>query len=214
MKRIIKLIFPLILAVLLLLVVRFMLVLHMRLPGDTQVRGFEPEQHVLVSLTYYGLRLPGEQLWGYHRLGYGMPKYGEPLVFSMTVHRGDEKLITESVGRCEALPGETVWIDPVRKKVLPAKTSPDAQPIVIPGRNRTLEVTPYNAHLLAYLMSNYEGCAAQADASGHLVVNGHRALRVRLKRDYYWIETQPDNYVIVPHDALIGKIVYQHQKKD
>ena len=213
MKRIFKLIYPLVLGVFLLLIVRFMLVSHMRLPSDTRVRGFEPKQHVLVSLTYYGLRLPGEQLWGYHRWGYGMPEYGEPLVFSLTTWNDSVPVVTETVGRCEALPGETVWIDPVREIVLPAKTSPDAQPIVIPGRNRTLDVTPYNARLLAFLMNRYEGCAAQVNEAGHLIVNGHRALRVRLKRDYYWIETQPDNYVLVPHDALIGKIVYQLKKK-
>ena len=213
MKRTLKLIFPLLLAAVLLLVVRFMLVSHMRLPGDTRVRGFEPEQHVLVSLTYYGLRLPGEKLWGYHRWGYGMPVYGEPLVFTMKGNDGAPHEETASVGRCEALPGETVWIDPVREKILPARTSPDAQPIVIPGRNRTIEVTPYNVHLLAFLMDRYESCVAEVDSAGCLLVDGHRVNRVRLKRDYYWIETQPDNYVLIPHDALIGKIVYQHKKK-
>ena len=209
MKLKIKLIYPFVSAILLLLIVRFMLVLHMRLPDDTEVRGFEPRQHVLVSLTYYGLRLPGERLWGYHRWGYGMPEYGDPLVFSMTMMRNSEPVITRTIGRCEALPGETVWIDPVRKKVLPARTSPDAQPIVVPGRNRTLSVTPYNARLLAFLMNRYEHCAAQVSPDGQLLVDGHRVNRVRLKHDYYWIETQPDNYVIVPHDALVGKIIYQ-----
>lgn len=213
MKRILRLTYPLVSAVLLLLVVRFMLISHMCLPSDTRVRGFEPNQHVLVSLTHYGLRLPGEQLWGYHRWGYVMPEYGEPLVFSMTTMQNSKSVVTETVGRCEALPGETVWIDPVREKILPAKTSPDAQPIVVPGRNRTLEVTPYNARLLAFLMNRYENCAASLDESGHLVVDGHRVNRVRLNRDYYWIETQPDSYVLVPHDALIGKIVYQIKKK-
>lgn len=214
MKRILKLTYPLITAVLLLLMVRFMLISHVRLPSDTRVRGFEPKQHVLVSLTYYGLRLPGEKFWGYHRWGYGMPVYGDPVVFTMSAPRGDSATtVIETVGRCEALPGETVWIDPVRQKVLPARTSPDARPIVIPGRNRTISVTAYNARLLAFLMNRYEGCKAQSDAKGRLLVDGHQIDRVRLKHDYYWIETHPDSYVLVPHNALIGKIVYQFEKE-
>lgn len=112
-------------------------------------------------------------------------------------------------GVCRALPGQTVWIDPVRRIVIPGRTSPDAQPIVIPGQNHSVRVTPYNARLLAYIMRQYEHCTSvEVDTLGHLLLGGQPLTRVRLMRDYYWVETCPDSFILVPHDALVGKVVY------
>lgn len=63
MKYIRTIVCPVLLTVVLLLAVRGLLVNHVRMPADAAVEGFAPRQHLLVSLTYYGLRLPGETLW-------------------------------------------------------------------------------------------------------------------------------------------------------
>lgn len=182
-----------------LLIVRLCLLGNIRLANGS---------HGLVSLTYYGLRVPGEALWGYHRWGYRVPAEGEALVFTTHVAKTNNKDLTMA-GICRALPGQTVWIDPVRRIIIPGRTSPDAQPIVIPGQHQSVRVTPYNARLLAYIMQQYEHCAnVQVDQQGHLLLGGQPLAHVRLMRDYYWIETRPDSFVLVPHDALVGKIVY------
>ena len=188
---------PYVVLALLLLVVRFCLLGHARMVGG---------QHALVGLTYYGLRVPGEGFWGYHRWGYRVPAEGDPLVF--TVDDGHHTPMTMA-GVCRALPGQTVWIDPVRRIVIPGRTSPDAQPIVIPGQNHSVRVTPYNARLLAFIMRQYEHCTSvEVDTLGHLLLGGQPLTKVRLMRDYYWVETCPDSFILVPHDALVGKVVY------
>lgn len=187
---------PYVVVLLLLCVVRFCLISHVRMPNNS---------HALVSLTYYGLRVPGESLWGYQRWGYRSPALGDQVVFTCHDKQGHELTL---VGTCQALPGQSVWIDTVRKIYIPGKTSPDAQPIQIPAREQTVNVTPYNARLLAYLMRQYEQCSAvNVNAQGQLMLDGQPMHRVRLLRDYYWIEMQPDSFLIVPHDALVGKVV-------
>lgn len=187
---------PYVVALLLLLAVRFFLLSHIQLPSG---------KHALVSLTYYGLRLPGETLWGYHRWGNYLPERGDSVVFTSRNAQGKELTL---VGRCDALPGETIWIDPVRQLVIPGRTSPDAQPIRIPGRNLSVRITPYNARLLAYLMQHYEQCQnVRLNAKGQLELDGLAMTQVRLLDNYYWVEMRPDSFVIVPHRNLIGKML-------
>lgn len=183
-------------AVIMLLVVRFFLLGHIRLANN---------QHALVSLTYYGLRLPGESLWGYHRWGYRTPERGDTLVYTLLSPQGEETTLT---GVCNSLPGETIWIDPVRQKFLPARTSPDARPITIPRRGQSIRITPYNARFLAFIMQHYEHCQnVSISRQGQLLIDGSAVERARLLRDYYWIETHNDSFLIIPHDALVGRIV-------
>lgn len=192
---------PYVIVLTLLLITRFFIVSHMRLPN---------QGHALVSLTYYGLRLPGEALWGYHRWGYANPENGDQVVFTCTNKNGQKLTLT---GVCYATPGEFVWIDPVRKIYIPGRTSPDAQPIKIPAKEQIVRVTPYNARLLAYVMQHYEACnTVNVNDRGQLELDGQPMTRVKLLRDYYWIEMQPDSFLIVPHDALVGKVVYTLNK--
>ena len=105
--------------------------------------------------------------------------------------------------------GDTVWIDPVRRLVLPARTSPDARPIVVPGKGRSVLVTPHNARLLAWLLQTYEHSRVTLTREGGLQMAGSRITRVKTSQNYYWIETQPDSFRLVPHCELVGKIVSQ-----
>ncbi len=192
---------PLGVMVVLFCLVRFVLVSHTTLPTG---------QHALVSLTYYGWRMPGESLWGYHRWGYATPEKGDFVVFTNTDKESTQLLM----GVCRALPGETIWIDPVRRIIIPARTSPDAQAITVPGRGRKVAVTPYNARLLAYLMKQNEQCQNVAvNEGGELMLGSQSLPSVKLQNDYYWVETPSGEYTFVPHSSLTGKIVYVSSAK-
>ena len=200
MKAIVrKIVLPVLLAAIMLLAVRFLLLSHMTMPSKACLPDVRAGQRAFVSLTWYGLRLPGENLWGYHRLGYRQPACGELLVYRLPGTADNVAAV------CRALPADTVWIDPVRQKVLPARTSPDAQPIVVPARRKRLRVTPYNAQLLAYLLTTYEHSRARVNRQRQLEMDGRVLLSVTLSKDYYWLETSPDVYAVVPHDALVGR---------
>lgn len=213
MKKFLKYLYPVLPAVIVLLVVRGLLFSHIRLPEKCVLPGVRTEsRHAFVSLTYYGLRLPGESLIGYHRWGYRTPRRGEVVVFNLPLRKGVAMKPGDpvspgdlSVGVCRGLPGDTVWIDPMRKKYLPGRTSPDAQPIVIPGRKRPTRVTESNCRLLAYIMQQYEGSHVSTGQRGKLRLDGVDLGQVRFTHDYYWVETAPDVFLLVPHEALIGK---------
>lgn len=206
MKKIGKFVGPVLLAIIMLLAVRGLLVTHMRLPEASALHETRQWRHVWVSLTYYGLRLPGEKLWGFHRLGYRVPEVGDAVLFTLPTNKEKANSCTQSAGICTAVPSDTVWIDSVRQCILPGCTSPDAFPIVTPGRNMQLAVNSHNARLLAYLMQTFEKCPARIDAQNRLCINNIPQRYVMLAHDYYWVETLPNTYVIIPHNSLIGKI--------
>ncbi|MDD7079158.1 MAG: S26 family signal peptidase [Prevotella sp.] len=190
---------PYVVLIIIIAAIRLLLIAPVQLPCH---------QQALVSLTYYGLRLPCEELWGYHRWGYRQPSHGDSIVFTCTDAQGQQLTL---IGCCKALPGETIWIDPERRIIIPGRTSPDAQPICIPSSHRSIMVTPYNAHLLAYLMQNYEHCnTVRVNKFGQLELDGQPMKRVKLLRDYYWVEMPPDSFTIIPHDALVGKVFFTY----
>ena len=150
MKFIRTLVCPVLLTASLLLAVRGLLVTHVQLPPDTAVYGLQPNQHVLVSLTYYGLKVPGEAIWGYHRWGYRVPEWGDAILFNLPRPKAQHGPGPETVGICHALPGETVWIDPVRPKVLPARTTHRYSATRTTHQNYTTQRAPHGllaAHL-------------------------------------------------------------------
>lgn len=205
-------------AVILLLSVRGLLLARVILPSVKGISGMPSGHSAFVSLTYYGLRLPGEQFWGYHRWGRRIPAKGDPLAFNLpyrdghALHRGAP--ISEgdlSAGVCRGLPDDTIWLDPVGKCYLAAPTA-NSRPLVIPGSRRPAKVTPDNAKLLAYIMQRYEDSHATIDGQGRLTLGGQSLNFVRLANDYYWIETRPGVFLLVPHCALLGKIVGGHRQ--
>lgn len=165
---------------------------------------------ILVSRTYYGLRLPGEAVWGYHRWGTRYPKKGEWMVF----HDPSDRHETEGrrrmcLARCEALPGDTVWIDPVRRRVLPWRTTTDAQPLRVPTAGSRIRVTPVNARLLWNTMRIHEQCRVVLLNDTALRFDGQRLEYAFFSKPYYWTFS-PDGYDsgqfgFVPHTALVGR---------
>lgn len=210
MKILRKLIGPVLLAAIILLAVRGLLVAHIQLPAYTNLSGLYPGQHAWVALTSYGLRVPGERWWGYHRWGYRMPQKGESLLFTLSANGNAAHAYP---GICRALPGDTVWIDPNRQLILSGAVTSEAKPFIVPGRSHDVTVTPYNARLLCYIMRHYERCRVRIDQYNRLYLDGKLLRRVRLARDYYWVETLPHSYVLIPHDALKGKIIPMKKSK-
>lgn len=150
MKKFVRrIILPLLVAAVLLFGARFLLLGHFKLPATSE----EGNAHALVSLTYYGLRLPGESIWGFHRLGFRVPSRGEWIVYRPL---GEKET---KAGICEAIPGDTLWAVPEGKKFLPTRTTSDAQAFVIPAKK-------------------------------------------------FLVSTSPGNYVLIPHEELVGKVVY------
>ena len=80
---------------------------------------------------------------------------------------------------------------------------------MVPGKGRSVLVTPHNARLLAWLLQTYEHSRVTLTREGGLQMAGSRITRVKTSQNYYWIETQPDSFRLVPHCELVGKIVSQ-----
>ena len=131
MKFLRKIILPVLLAAILLLAVRGLLLCHMRLPDNAALPGLKPGGHVLVSLTYYGLRLPGESLWGCHRWGYAEPEVMYNVVFEPSATAGGPQRALLMAGTCRALrpmPGRS-WC---RERAAPSSLR-RTMPVYLPG---------------------------------------------------------------------------------
>ena len=88
-----------------------------------------------------------------------------------------------------------------------------ACPITLPSRGAYVAVTPWNASLLAHLLTTHEQRPATAAPDGTLLMHGRRWRGIVFTRDYYWIETAPDHYAIIPHDALMGRLFVRGQEQ-
>ena len=164
-------------------------------------------QKAFVNMFAYGVHLPTESIFGNKRLGEHPPQKGDEVVFKLSNGKNSEEAIYS--GKCITLAGENVWVDPLEQRFLPGKTSPDAHPICIPSKAQNVRITPFNIRLFAYLLSHYEACKhVQIISDNTLQVEGKTMHSVRFTHNYYWVEIMPKTFVIVPHDALIGKVVY------
>lgn len=92
-------ILPLLVAALLLVLVRSCLATQCAVGKDLPDCGLLAGDRVLVLRTSYGLRMPFESAFGYHRCGFAMPEKGE--VVAHTASDGSLML-----SRILALPGE------------------------------------------------------------------------------------------------------------
>ena len=58
-------------------------------------------------------------------------------------------------------------------------------------------------------MQHYEHCNnVRVNRFGQLEMDGQTLSRVRLLRDYFWIEMRPDSFLLIPHDNLVGKVLF------
>lgn len=178
--------------------------------------GHEPALYagdrILVTRTSYGLRLPFETSWGQNRWGGGTPAKGEWMAFNDPM--GTDSLPSDRpvrIGRCTAVPGDTVWYTWSRRLVWSGFPSSTLYPIVIPGKFRTVRVTPWNIRLLCNTLNRHERRRATIKGDS-LYIDGKATDRVRFSQDYYWVETGRDTnlgdsryFGFVPASHLIGR---------
>ena len=100
-----------------------LLLVHTFWLTQVEVRGDRPDlellsgDRILVNRTTYGVKLPFEHRWGYHRLGYGQPERGDMVVYEDPGGSGQV-----FIGRIDGLPGDTLWFeeDPAAYMIVPA----------------------------------------------------------------------------------------------
>ncbi len=187
-------ILPLIVAALLLLLVRGVLVTQYVVPSSgNEVETLLPGDRVMVCRTSYGLRLPGGKL-----LGKASPEEGDLVAFRLPAET------SVRLAQCLSLPGDTVWIDAPRSRVLYYRTTTDARPFVIPRRGMSMAVTPENARLVWNTLRHHEKIGTTLINSSRILRNGEPLDTVVFSQDYFWMDGSTD-FGLVPRSALVGR---------
>lgn len=134
-----------------------------------------------------------------------MPQKGDALLFNLPTYSKDEVASQQIAGVCRALPNDTVWIDYNKQQILLSYKS-DTQPLVIPKKNGRVDISSYNGRFYAYILHHYEKRNAKVNQYNDFYVDGKVVRSVLITHDYYWIETLPNTFILIPHEALVGKI--------
>lgn len=241
-------------------------------------------ERILVNKWSYGLRMPGMNWWGYHRINPHPAGRGDVIVFNnpgeLKIKSPDQRELF--ISRCIGLPGDTIWVDSLftvlsdlsihvpDRKILytyhvehsllidsllavtgltdsrimgtdsaritrglsryeyylltqehdsiqtwmvpqDGNTVTHAYPIIIPGKNVRVDVTPHNRTLLLNTLLAHEHQHAEL-INDTLYINGKAVSSCQFGKDYYWMAS--DNSVnfcdsrlfgLVPDDHIIGK---------
>ena len=201
MKRFLRILLPLLCAALLLLSVRTLL-LGVYRPTET-ARESEKTHLVFVNLTAYGLRLPFEECLGPHRWGYRRSAVGDKVAYRLL---GSDRVC---LGICRALPGDSISVDLTRRRLSSAKPDSSDSLFVVPAAGRAVAVTPLNARMLTVLKRRFEHSHAKVSLRGRIFLDGQPLDSLRFNEDYYLLETQPQTFTLIPHSALVGKMVLE-----
>lgn len=215
MKRHARIITLLVAALLTIVALRTMVLCLVHIPHDGQQPTLLAGDCVSVSRWSYGCRLPLSRLWGYHRWGAGTVQRGHWMAFnSPIVQRGalpDTSGIC--VGRCMALPGDTVWMG--HGEQVSAHRNYRLNhiwPIVVPTAGQPVRVTPWNVRLLALTINRTEPDKASV-VGDSLCVSGHFVDSYTFHQDYYWVQSSNTanrndsrTFGFIPHSALIGRL--------
>lgn len=171
---------------------------------------------VLVDRWAYGYRLPGSNLWGYHRLGGGVPKAGEWVVFNHPLVQRGALPDTSRLcfGRVLACPGDTVWMgrggrvsrrrDYVRGHIWP---------IPVPARGAYIEVAPWAARIYQFTQDMHEADSASLRwPDSYETILHSRKMYVRFSRNYYWLSSGNEedlldsrSFGFVPEEFFLGR---------
>lgn len=192
-------------------VVRQFVAAQYTMPRDTAAGGMLPGDHVLVSKTAYGARLPFPELTDCRRIGYRRPGRGDIVAFNLptdTLRPIPSRKVCMALSL--ALPGDTVWLSP--KMAVSAKPAKGSLPFVVPGRGARVAVTRWNARLLCNTVNLHEPCHTAAMRGDTLLIDGHAATYVAFTQDYFWMYSGRQGdlsdsraYGLVPQSHLVGK---------
>ncbi len=161
--------------------------------SGNEAETLQPGDRVMVSRTSYGLLLPGGTV-----LGEASPEEGDLVAFRLPAET------SVRLARCLSLPGDTVWIDAARSRVLFYRTTTSARPFVIPQRGMPMAVTPENARLVWNTLRHHEHIGTTLINSSHIQRDGEPLDTVVFTQDYFWMDGSAD-FGLVPRSALVGR---------
>src|SRR5574344_361030 len=175
-------------------------------------KGLEPTlrqgDHVLVNRWSYGLRTGGGSVFPYARWMRDRVCNGDVVAFNSPLDSGraiDRKPVL--ICRCEAGPGDTVWIN-------------HCTPIIIPGKCRMIRVDKSNVRLLCNTYRIHEHKKATV-VNDTLFVDGKETHCASFSRNYYWMQSVSRNnlndsryFGLVPDELIIGRVMLVLYSKD
>lgn len=212
MRRL-KVVIPLLVGALLLLMVWSLCAFQIVVSSASSEPLLLSGDRVLVKRTVAASFLPLHRFLDRALYSSGAPNRGDLLAFSNPAQAmkasHDGALL---IGKCTALAGDTVWL-PWHTMSEPYPTGPRLYPFIVPGRNITVAIRPWNILLIANTLHLHEGANVCVDCDTALVVDGFSVSRVRFSKDYIWVSTvghtdAPDSRTFgpVPLDCLKGKL--------
>ena len=179
-------ILPLLLALVVLVIVRYFFLTQYVAEGSIAEWGVHPGDRILVDRTAYTFNK--------------RPQLGDRVAF---LHQQQPERPV-CLATCTALPGDTVWMDTKHQRVSSNRQSHTDQPLVVPAAGQEIHITPYNARQLWHLLRK-EGAFVTLRHNNEILIDGRLVKTVAFLNDYYWFETQHMPYGLVPYHALIGK---------
>lgn len=210
MRTVFRLVFAMLVLAAVIVALRTFAVTTYKVTSAGMENGLHRGESVLVDRWIYGLRMPLEDLFGYHRLKERAVERGDVLVFDApAVGTADGDVL---IGRCVAVPGDVVYLDSLFVNAdVEHRLAADAMPLYLPQMGGYVEVQPWNVMLLRNTLALHEG--KHADVRGDtLLVNGKPVRFAKLSHEYHWIAS--DNpadlsgskiFGLVPKSLLIGK---------
>ena len=179
-------ILPLLIAMLVLVVVRYFFLTQYVAEGSIVEWGVQAGDRILVNRMAYS--------------GKNRPQAGDRVAF----RHQQQPEAPVCLATCTALPGDTVWIDTERQRVSSRKRSHADKPLVVPAAGQEIHITPHNARQLWHLLRK-EGAFVTLRHNNEILIDGRLVKTVAFLNDYYWLETQHMPYGLVPYRALVGK---------
>lgn len=208
--RIYQVVWPLLVALLLVWMVRMFCLGEVRIGADTCPPDLQQGDYVIFNRWSYGYR--AEMSDSIVRFGSCNPSKGDIVAVR-------PQTITSAalcVGRVLAHPGDTVWMG-YGGVVAPCRMYEKGciWPVRVPAHGSIIAVKPWNAALYAQLIRTYEGDSTAIVRDTALCLQGHDVKQYRFKRDYYWISSGSDanifdsrTYGPVPHASFVGRLTF------
>ena len=116
--------------------------------------------------------------------------------------------------------------DKVRKQLAPDSLlypvflNRDSYEITLPRKGKNIRVTPQNAEMLAYLLTQYENCPVTC-REGKIYHGDRIVTQCRLSQDYYWVigdnragMADSRTFGPLPHSLLMGKGLWIGYSRD
>jgi len=222
MRPWIKMVFIFLLAIISVWLAWSLLIFQVNISVSGEEPVFLAGDRVIVSRLSYGLRLPGEYLFGLQRTSEILPVRGDRVAFNDPLSQC--KSVSSRpicVGTCIALPGDTVWMNWSPEKRFQNNICSQKYPFVVPGVKHPVQVHPWNITLLANMLHLHEHRNVCWNCDSLLVVDGVQLQKVNFSEDYVWIFNQNNPHAydsrifgFLPYSHLIGRLLWITYSKD